>query len=58
MNEQDKKDLIEYIYDFAWQYARYYQVGNNADEIIELVQQKIDLPEDVIEKIMQRGKVF
>ena len=58
MNEQDKKDLIEYIYDFAWQYARYYQVGNDADEIIKLIQQKIELPESVIEKIMENGKIF
>lgn len=58
MNEQDKQKLISYIYEFACNYGRYYNVAQDADEILELVSQKIMLPEEFINELSEADKVF
>jgi hypothetical protein len=40
-----KNKMIEYMYEFAWQYGRLYHIGN-ADKIKETVKERLQLPEE------------
>jgi hypothetical protein len=44
---KSKEDLIQYIYDFAWNYGRYYHLPSSR-LIIEKVKEHIQLPEEAI----------
>ena len=41
--------LVEYIYSFAWNYGRFYHLGN-AEKIIAAVSERIQLPEEFLSK--------
>ena len=45
--ELDKQKLIEYIYDFAWNYGRFYHLGS-AEKIKEAVKERLQLPEEFL----------
>lgn len=45
-----KENLIPYIYDFAWNYGRFFHVGD-AEKIIAVVKERIQLPEEFISEI-------
>lgn len=40
----------QYVYDFAWQYGKYYHVGD-AEKIMENVSQKMKTPEEYFSDI-------
>jgi len=48
--EAFKENLIPYIYDFAWNYGRFYHIGD-AEKIIAAVKERMQLPEEFISEI-------
>ncbi len=43
----DEKSLIDYIYNFAWEYGMYYHVGD-FNKIMEQVKQRVQTPEEFL----------
>lgn len=41
-----KQDLIDYCYEFAWRYGRYYHFGDS-DKILARINEVFQLPEEV-----------
>lgn len=49
-------DLEDYMYFFAWNYGRYYHVGD-ADKILEIVGEKMILPKEFIKEIKEKYSI-
>lgn len=52
----DKQKLIDYIYDFAWNYGRFYHTGD-AEEIKKKVSELLMMPEEFVEEFLFRYQV-
>lgn len=48
LNSETKKELIGYIYEFAWEYGRMYSTIGDADKIIAAVKERFQLPEEYV----------
>lgn len=51
MNEQEKKQLVEYIYNFAWQYGRLTHIKDEK-KIFKEIDEKFILPETFVNKFV------
>jgi HEPN domain-containing protein len=49
LNEPEKNQLVDYIYEFAALYGEYYH-NKDADKILEKVSEKIELPEQFLQR--------
>lgn len=48
--EENKQELIDYIYEFAWQYGRLFYTEQTNEERLKAISEKFMLPEDFISK--------
>jgi hypothetical protein len=53
-DEQD--DLIQYVYDFAWQYGRLWHL-RDYKKILPAIAEKFDLPEKAIPDLLQKSHI-
>ncbi len=51
MTEQDKKQLVNYIYNFAWQYGNLFHIKDEK-KILSSIDEKFILPEDFVERFI------
>ena len=51
MTEQEKKQLVDYIYNFAWQYNRLSHIKDEKRRIRE-IDDRFILPEDFVKKFI------
>lgn len=51
MTEQEKKQLVDYIYNFAWQYGRLSHIKDEKRRIRE-IDDRFILPEDFVKKFI------
>jgi hypothetical protein len=52
MTNQEKKQLVEYIYNFAWQYSRESHIKNEK-KLKSNLKEKFILPEEFVERFIQ-----
>lgn len=48
-NKEQKQELIDYIYEFAWQYGRLFHTEQSNEERLKAISKKFMLPEQFLE---------